>query len=111
MRERMVDRPYVLCDLGRGIVERVMREHAAVRRWEIHAINVRTNHVHVVVDCRGSHTPELAMQQFKSWATRRLVEAGLAERDQKLWTDHGSTRYLNDSDSLMSAIEYVSNRQ
>jgi REP element-mobilizing transposase RayT len=101
----------LLDDQGRVIVERVTREHAAIRGWDIHAINVRTNHVHVVVNCKGTHTPEVAMQQFKSWATRRLVEAGLADKGQDLWTDHGSTRYLNDATSLMSAIEYVQNRQ
>jgi hypothetical protein len=34
------------------------------------------------------------MTSFKAWSTRRLREAGLVRRDQKVWSRHGSTRYL-----------------
>lgn len=111
MRARMRDPEFVLKDVARPVVEQAVRDHASLRGWDIHALNVRVNHVHVVVNCKGTHTPELAMKQFKEWGTRRLVGAGHAIKGRLLWADHGSTVYLNDSDALMCAIDYVLNRQ
>ena len=51
------------------------------------------------------------MAQLKSWCTRRLVAAGLAHTGQKLWTDHGSTRWLNHEEGLSSAVDYVTRLQ
>jgi REP element-mobilizing transposase RayT len=103
--------PFVLSNEGRVVVEQAIRDHCAHRGWVIHALNVRTTHVHVVVNCSGSHTPEEAMAQFKSWCTRRLIAANLAERGRRLWTDHGSTRWVNTPHSLAQAIEYVMHEQ
>jgi REP element-mobilizing transposase RayT len=102
---------FVLTTEARDIVNQAIRDHAAKRAWDILALNIRTNHVHVVVNCRGSHPPELAARQFKSWGTRRLIASGLATPQTRLWTDHASTRYIDSADSLMSAIDYVANRQ
>lgn len=98
--------PFVMDDRHRPIVEAAIRDHCAIRQWLIHALNVRTNHVHIVVEA-NSHSPEQTMAQLKSWGTRRLTSAGLVERGDKLWTDHGSTRWLNDEKGLWAAIEYV----
>lgn len=108
---RLARPPFVLSPKARAIVHEVIIDHALRRGWVLHAVNVRTNHVHLVVDCRGTHTPELAMQQFKMWGTRRLIDAGLASSQTYVWADHGSTRYLNDAAGLISAIEYVLHRQ
>lgn len=102
---------FVMNDAARASVAHTMREHAAIRGWTIVALNVRTNHVHVVVDCKEKHTPEQAMQQFKMWSTRRLHEAGIVTRTSHLWTDHGSTRYIKGADSLMSAVHYAEHCQ
>lgn len=106
-RARLAHEPFVLSPEARDVVHRVIVDHTLRRGWTLHAVNVRTNHVHVVVDCQGTHTPEQVMQQFKMWGTRRLNEAGLATSQTHVWADHGSTRYLNDATGLMSAIEYV----
>ena len=76
-------------------------------------LNVRTNHVHVVVDTRGEQmpSPEKVLEEFKSWGTRRLRKAGLIRAEGPTWTYHGSTRWINDADDLASAIDYVVNRQ
>ncbi|MFO0857520.1 MAG: hypothetical protein U0640_09225 [Phycisphaerales bacterium] len=104
---RAVQTPFVLSEDMRPIVKKSIEDHAAIRKWLIWALNVRTTHVHLVVDCTGTHTPELALQQFKTWGTRRLIAAGLAKSHTRVWADHGSTRYLNDQLSLQRAIEYV----
>jgi hypothetical protein len=51
------------------------------------------------------------MAQLKSWCTRRLREAGHAGPETKPWTQHGSTRWINDDKSLAAAIDYVTNHQ
>ena len=73
------------------------------------AINVRTNHVHIVVSCGG--TPERAMDSFKAYATRALRAAGLAMSDQSVWSRHGSTRYLWTDEHITAAVDYVDNGQ
>jgi hypothetical protein len=47
------------------------------------------------------------MNDLKSWCTRRLVEAGLVPRGDRVWVRHGSTRYLWDAESVASACAYV----
>jgi REP element-mobilizing transposase RayT len=68
------------------------------------AVNVRTNHVHVVVNSSG---PELTMNAFKAWSTRRLREAGLLESRERLWSRHGSTPYLWFDRDVSSASLYA----
>jgi alanyl-tRNA synthetase/REP element-mobilizing transposase RayT len=101
--------PFTLDAKARSIVERTIQEVAEHRAWRIHAVNVRTNHVHVVVT--SDATAEQTMLDFKSYATRRLVEAGSAPSGAKVWTRHGSTRYLWDVDDAESACVYVRDGQ
>ena len=96
---------------ARVIVETAIRDHCVHRGWNLLAINARTNHVHVVLACGDSVTPETAMTQFKAWATRRLREQGLYNPGTKIWTQHGSTRWINDHQNLEKAVHYVKHCQ
>jgi REP element-mobilizing transposase RayT len=102
--------PVVLERAARRVVNDTIVLHCAIRHWTIHALNVRTTHVHTVVAC-GPIEPEPALDQLKSWCTRRLREAGLFGTDAKLWVYHGSTRYLWDRVSLEAAVKYVTEEQ
>ncbi len=77
--------------------------------WTLHALNVRTNHVHVVVATDGA--PDRAMNAFKSWSTRKVRETFANRRESRLWTRHGSTRWLWDRNDLDGAVVYVRDRQ
>lgn len=110
-RNRMGKHAVVLSPEMREIVEQAIRDHCEIRYWELHALNVRSNHVHVVVCCDEAVSPEVAMTQFKAWATRRLRECGHAGQASKVWTEHGSTRWINHEDGLVNAIDYVMNHQ
>ena len=68
-------RPILLDVDQRAVVDRTIREVCAYRGWTLHALNVRTNHVHLVLSAMT--TPEQAMTTLKAWATRRLREASL----------------------------------
>ncbi len=93
----------------RRCVRDTIQEVCRHRGWRLHACNVRTNHVHVVV-CAGD-TPEKVMNDFKSYATRRIIESGLIGQGQTVWTRHGSTRYLKEEASVDAACRYVLEEQ
>lgn len=86
-------------------IAEVARHHG----WTIHALNVRTNHVHIVIN--GAESPERMMNSMKSWCTRRMKEHGLTEDQRRVWTRHGSTRYLWDEISAAAACQYVREEQ
>lgn len=107
-------------DQQRVTVEQIIKDHCAYRKWILHAVNCRTNHVHVVVWAPDDVTPEVIMSQFKSWCTRRLKELELArsaneEQRQAIrkrwWTEGGSKRYINDKDGVAMAVSYTENHQ
>ncbi|MBX3317440.1 MAG: transposase [Phycisphaeraceae bacterium] len=112
-------RAHAQANLSQQSVRLAARERAHVvaaihtvcefRRWKLHALSVRSNHVHVVVTADAS--PERAMTDFKSYATRALRLAKLNGPDQKVWARHGSTRHLHDETSLLRAIAYVLDEQ
>ena len=64
--------PVILDDWQRSLIEKAIRDVCDYRGWQLYAINVRTNHVHVVVS--ADETPERVMKDFKAYATRRLRE-------------------------------------
>ena len=87
----------------RRAVEDAIRSVCCFKGWVIHALNVRSNHVHLVLTAEDT-TPERLMTTLKAWASRRLNEVSDRHR---WWTRHGSTRYIGTERSLQGAIEYV----
>lgn len=107
MSARMAEPPVVLTEPQRELVAATIRAHIAFRHWELHALNVRTNHVHVVVT--ADMKPEEVMNQFKAWCSRRLSEQAGGKR--KWWTEHGSTKWINDEQYFAFAVRYVRDMQ
>jgi len=93
----------------RSIVDNAIRNLCIARSYTLHALNVRTNHVHLVVENAGK--VERMMDAFKAFATKELRIAGLIERDFKPWSRHGSTKYLWTEDHIAAAVNYVVNGQ
>ena len=108
-RESMRQAEMVFGDDERTAMDATIREVCTHRGWRIHTINVRTNHVHVVV--AGSDTPEKMLGDFKRYGTRRLRKNGLVAQDRLVWAEHGSTRYLWDDKDVYEACNYVANCQ
>ncbi len=100
--------PFTLSDADRKVVGTTVRDHCERRGWNLNALNVRTNHVHVV--CTAPDPPEKVMGEFKAWSTRRLRQSrpGIPDR---LWTSHGSTRWIDSESSFQRAITYVRDEQ
>ena len=104
-QEQLAHPPIELNAPHRKVVEKAIREVCAVRRYGLRAINVRTNHVHVVVTAMSQ--PEPVLLAFKSYATRGLRSAGLVGDGVRPWARHGSTVYLWKERDVAEAISYV----
>ena len=102
--------PFILDAPRRQVVDRAVREVCEHYQWYLNAIHVRTNHAHVVMQC-ADRCSRKALRQFKSFATRRLREAGLWEHDHSPWAEKGSRRMIWTPAGLEAAVEYVKNRQ
>lgn len=105
----LLTQPVRLSDQMRFVVGEAVDEVCTYRKWRLHACNVRTNHVHVVVT--ASEVPERVMSQLKAYATRRMREVQAIDPKRKAWARHGSTRYLNTPKSLSRAVEHVRDEQ
>jgi REP element-mobilizing transposase RayT len=98
--------PVILDALQRKSVERAIRATCQFRKWHLHALNVRTKHVHVVV-CIGPLKPERALTPFKANSTKQMRQDGCWLQDSTPWAEKGSKRYLWNERSVAQAIEYV----
>ncbi|MGC2238589.1 MAG: transposase [Pyrinomonadaceae bacterium] len=94
----------------RQSVENAIRETCEVRRWLLRAINVRTNHVHTVVSI-GTVKPERALNDFKSYTTRKMRQNGCWFSEHSPWADKGSNRHLWNERNIELAVDYVINGQ
>lgn len=107
--ERLGHLPFALGVQHRTVVEDAIHQVCAIPGWTLHAVNVRTNHLHVLLAAEQS--PERVMGRLKAWATRHLIEAGLLARGRRAWSRHGSTRYLWRHGEVERACQYVREMQ
>jgi REP element-mobilizing transposase RayT len=104
-RETMTHEPALLSPDARRLVHLAIVEVCEHRAWNLLALNARTNHVHAVLG--AGEPPARVMATFKAWSTRRLREGGAAQPDERVWSRHGSTRYLWSEDRVQRAVKYV----
>lgn len=74
---------------------------------------LRSASVHLDVESRRciGLRPERVLSDLKSWSSRRLIEQGSFARGARIWTRHGSTRYLWAEPSVEAACDYVEHGQ
>jgi REP element-mobilizing transposase RayT len=108
-RARMTEDACVLTPAQRRAVEAQIAETCTHRRWTLHAVNCRSNHVHVVVTADGAN-PTKVRSDLKAWATRTLNDK-FDNRRENWWAERGSIRYLNRDDELHTVILYVRDGQ
>ena len=101
--------PYRMDAARRRVVLGAIRGVCRHRGWTLHAVHVRALHVHVLVS--GAQTPERMMNDFKAYASRALNAAGFDRPDERRWTRHGSTRYVNGEAYRAAAAHYVLEKQ
>jgi REP element-mobilizing transposase RayT len=106
--QRMSESELSLQPDQRDLVEKTIADHCQHRGWHLHAVNCRTQHVHVVTAL--GYEPDDVMNQFKTWCTRRLKELATKANQPvraRYWTRLGSKRKIFDEDGLAAAIVYV----
>ncbi len=104
-RHQLSEEPLLLDAPMRGTVHRAIENHAKVRGWHLHAQNVRTNHVHIVVS--AAMTPGRMLAQFKAYATRALREQNLIGERKHVWTEDGSKKWLFTDAHVADCCNYV----
>ncbi len=107
--DRLKSPPFLLNAKSRSVVENTIREVCAFREWPLIAINIRTNHGHVVVG--GNTGSDKMLNDFKAYSTRRLREAGEWKFEHSPWVDKGSRRFLWTEAHVDAAVNYVANGQ
>ena len=90
-RGQLQHEPVTLNAKQRAVVEKAVREVCLHRKYRLRAINVRTNHVHVVVSI-GVVKPSRALNALKANATRQLREDRNWNNARSPWADKGSER-------------------
>src|SRR4029077_12094957 len=108
-RERMAETVVLLTPEQGALVERTIADHCRIRKWQLHAVNARTNHIHVVVT--AYREPDEVREQFKAWCSRKLSDAaGLTKAvatkaGRRHWfTEGGDSEAIGDHEYLSIAI-------
>jgi len=99
-----------LSDRQRAIVDTTLVAECAAQGWLIHALNVRTNHVHLVVSAARAGT--FVRTRLKALASKAVSdEAGLpmagGDGRQRWWTEKGNVVPIEDEKSLEGTTVYV----
>ena len=107
-RARMTEDACILSMDQRNAVAAQIEETCRIRGWQMHVVNPRSNHVHVVLT--AFEDPKKIRIDLKAWAMRVLKRRFDSKREN-WWADRGSIRHLFDEKSLEAAILYVSDAQ
>ena len=82
-------------------------ETAVHRGWQLDAVAVMSNHVHLVFGVDGDPNPSDLLRDFKSYASRTLNRLGPKLHAPRWFADGGSKRLLISESSRIGAIRYV----
>lgn len=104
--KRLLSEPVILNARQRACAKKAIKEACRIRGWSILALNIRTNHVHVVVTALGE-PPGIVLNAFKANPTRLLREREYWKSERSPRADKGSTRYLWNEKSVILARKCV----
>jgi len=100
-----VERPHADVLVGQ------FRETAGVRGWDLLAVAVMANHVHLVVRVPGDPNPKKVLGDFKAYGSRALSVRFGKPASETWWTYDGSKRKLPDERAVANAVHYVLHKQ
>jgi|SRR5215510_4387353 len=104
-RQLLKQTPVSLTRRQRRCVRAAIRDACSKRAWSIWTLNVRTNHVHVVVSANCD--PEIVTTAFKAKATRKMREKKCWRSAVTPWARRGSKKYLWTERDVIAAVCYV----
>ena len=105
---KMVEDACVLTMQQHGLVQQQIEETCNRRNWRLHAVNCRSNHVHLVVTAVGVDTKKIRID-LKAWTARVLKKSD--PNRQRWWSERGSIHWLYDENDLEAAIRYTLDAQ
>ena len=107
---RAVESPFRLDHAQRLLVEGTIEDHCRIRKWKLHAVNCRSNHVHALVTAVGRDI-EVPREQFKTWCTRKLKELqrnlGVRQIRDDWWTERGWDEFIDDEPGFAEVLGYI----
>jgi len=110
-RQEKLNHPILLLSVEqRLVVEHECRRHCNVRGWRSWALNVRSNHCHIVVTATG-YSGSIVRDQLKANATRGLRDRFPVFRDRPAWSTGGDWKCINEIDGLDAVCCYVREAQ
>ena len=80
---------------------------AARRSWQVLALSVVTNHVHVLLGVHGDPEPEILLRDLKSYGSRALNRQFGRPSSETWWTESGSKRIRKTNKSVLATIRYT----
>jgi REP element-mobilizing transposase RayT len=83
------------------------QETATHRGWQLLAIAVMANHVHLVIGVPGDPDPDSLLRDFKAYGSRALNKRWSKPESETWWTESGSKRKLPNETAVLAAIRYV----
>ena len=121
---RLKHAPITLNAEQRKSVEYAILETCLFRNWNLHAVNVRTNHAHSLITAYAAPSgmsvpfaaengfaegirPERILNALKANATRQLRQDGHWPYQHTPWADGGSRKYVWTEFQLERAKDYV----
>ena len=105
----MTGEAVLLTESQRQRVEVVCHEHARIRNWTLHAVNVRSNHVHLVDT--ADQAPAVVRDQSKANSTRVLRSGPEPILSKTVWTRGGDCEIVDGDENLCRVVEYVKDVQ
>ena len=105
----MVQPPFFMDVQHREVVLNSIIKLFQKRSWELFAIHVRSNHIHLLGSAEVK--PERVMHDCKSFSSRGLNCASLDDPDRRRWTRGGSTRWIKNEIAFDDVMDYILNRQ
>lgn len=104
--ERLTHSVELLNSHERNAVDHACRTHAEHREWKLWALNVRTNHVHVVISA-STHKGTVVRDQLKANSTRQIRETSNRFVDRPVWAIGGDVKFIWTEDELSTVIDYT----
>jgi REP element-mobilizing transposase RayT len=111
VRSQMKGPPVSLDQPAAAAIIAQYQETCKVRRWELQAASVMSNHTHLVVGVPGDPDPQSVLDTLKSWATRALKKLRPLPPNGTFWTARGSKRKLKNETAVRSPVIYVVRKQ
>ena len=109
-KEQLKCPPIRLCLEQAEVLLAQFQQTAAFRQWQLIAVAIMVNHVHIVVGVPGDPDPEKILGDFKAYGSRVLSQLSGKPKSGTWWTESGSKRKLKDDVAILGAVEYVKNQ-